>query len=199
MMYDFAILGGAFNPIHNGHLYIAEEIIARNIAEKVVFMPNGNHPLKTTTKLLSYQARYELIALAIKHNTNFSVSNFDSPEHGINYTYDLIQRLSKYYLLEQYTFLIGYDNALNFSKWYEPEWLLNNVNFTVVSRSSDLSDQSKQIDSRFNVIEIEPYDISSTEIRNLLDKDESIADLVPAQIIKPLATYWKNLKLPPHQ
>lgn len=198
-MYDFAILGGAFNPIHNGHLYIAEEIIARGIAEKVVFMPNGNHPLKTTTKLLSYQERYELIVLAIKNNPHFSVSNFDSPEHGINYTYDLIQRLSKYYLLEQFTFLIGYDNALNFLKWYEPEWLLNNVNFTVVSRSSDLADQNKQIDSRFNVIEIEPYDISSTEIRNLLDKDESIADLVPAQIIKPLATYWKNLKLSSHQ
>jgi len=44
-MFDFAILGGAFNPIHNGHLYIANEVINQEIAREVIFMPNGNHPL----------------------------------------------------------------------------------------------------------------------------------------------------------
>lgn len=199
-MYDFAILGGAFNPIHNGHLYIAEECIKREVAKRVIFMPNGIHPLKSTAKLLPYAERYELIELAIKSNPNFSISNLDSPKYGINYTYDLMQRLSKHYSLEQFTFLIGYDNALNFSHWHQPEWLLNNVHFTVVSRTSDSANKSmKKIDSRFNIIEIKPYEISSTQIRDLLEKDESINDLVPAEVIELLTTYWKNLKLTSHQ
>lgn len=198
-MYDFAILGGAFNPIHNGHLYIAEECLRLGVATRVIFMPNGIHPLKSTAKLLPYAERYELVELAIKSNSNFSISDLDSPKYGINYTYDLMQRLSKHYSFEQFTFLIGYDNALNFSHWHQPEWLLDNVHFTVLSRNSDLADKSVKIDSRFNIVEIEPYEISSTQVRDLLERDEPLNDLVPTEIRELLTSYWKNLKLTSHQ
>lgn len=192
-MFEFAILGGAFNPIHNGHLYIAEEILNKKIAEKVVFMPNGNHPLKSTSLLLPFKQRYHLIQLAIANKANFSVSPLDSPKYGINYTYNLIQRLLADSSLQQFTFIIGYDNALNFSKWYKPEWLLANVNFTVVSRNNCKS-EVREIDERFNILEIEPYDISSTEIRERLEKSEDLSGLIPAEIINQLKLYWKNLK-----
>lgn len=197
-MYDFAILGGAFNPIHNGHLYVADEIIKHKVAQKVIFMPNGNHPLKSTSLMLNYDQRYNLVELAIKKKANFSVSNLDSPKYGVNYTYNLIRRLTQSYNLKHFTFIIGYDNALNFTKWYKFKWLLENVNFTVVSRNSGHS-QAESIDERFNLVEIEPYDISSTEIRKALMNNEDVSNLVPSEIIDQLTLYWKNLKLSSHQ
>ncbi len=193
-MYDFAILGGAFNPIHNGHIYIAKEIIRKRVAQKVIFMPNGNHPLKSTNLLLAFEQRYHLIELAISNNSQFEVSDLDSPQYGINYTYNLIQRVIEHYSEQEFTFIIGYDNALSFSKWYQWEWLLDNVNFTVVSRNSDSFAENKEIDKRFNIIEIEPYDISSTEIRAKLEKQEDLTALIPKETIENLIIYWKNLK-----
>jgi len=197
-MYDFAILGGAFNPIHNGHLYIADEIIKQNIAQRIIFMPSGNHPLKSTSLLLPYQQRYHLIKLAINNRPNFSVSELDSPKYGINYTYNLIKRINENYSLEKFTFIIGFDNALNFSKWYKKEWLLENVNFTVVSRNTSNQTKNLGVDNRFNIIEIKPYDISSTEIREKLQNSANLSDFVPEQIIDQLQLYWKNLKLSSH-
>ncbi len=197
-MYDFAILGGAFNPIHNGHLYIAEEVIRHKLAKQVIFMPNGNHPLKSTSLLLPYSQRFELINLAIQDKAYFSVSKLDSPRFGINYTYHLIQRIYSTFPNSTFTFLIGYDNAVSFTKWYKQEWLLNNVNFTVVSRNSQQKD-SHTIDARFKLLEIRPYDISSTEIRKHLENDQDISHLVPQPIITKLENYWKKLRLSNHQ
>lgn len=197
-MYDFAILGGAFNPIHNGHLYIAEEVIRHKLAKQVIFMPNGNHPLKSTSLLLPYSQRFELINLAIQDEPCFSVSKLDSPRFGINYTYHLIQRIYSTFPNSTFTFLIGYDNAVSFTKWYKQEWLLNNVNFTVVSRNSQQKD-SHTIDARFKLLKIKPYDISSTEIRKLLENDQDISHLVPQPIITKLENYWKKLRLSNHQ
>lgn len=198
-MYDFAILGGAFNPIHNGHLYIADEVIKQKIARKVLFMPNGNHPLKSTSLLLTYEERYHLAELAINNRPEFSISDLDSPKYGINYTYSLIQRITENYSLQQFTFLIGYDNALNFTKWYQPDWLLDNVNFTVLSRNNNNQPNHHQtIDKRFKLIEIKPYDISSTEIRVKLQNREDLTGLVPQSIINQLNIYWKKLILSNH-
>lgn len=197
-MYDFAILGGAFNPIHNGHVYIAKELIRLNVAKQIIFMPNGNHPLKTSHHLLPYEERLALVKLAIKDFPLFSVSTLDSPQYGINYTFHLIQRIKNHYPKASFTFLIGYDNAQNFSLWYEYKWLLENVHFTVVSRNS-LNTKTSEIDKRFHLLEIETYDLSSTQIRQMLDKEEDISDLVPSNIITPLLTYWKKLKFASHQ
>lgn len=197
-MYDFAILGGAFNPIHNGHIYIANEIIRKKVAQQVIFMPNGNHPLKETSLLLSFEQRYHLIELAIEDIPYFSVSDLDSPKYGVNYTYKLIQRITSKFSLDQFTFIIGADNALYFSQWYKYDWLLDNVDFTVVSRNCDNADIKSEVDERFNTINIEPYDISSTEIRAKLEKNESLSGCVPDNIINQLIIYWKNLKLSSH-
>ncbi len=197
-MYDFAILGGAFNPIHNGHLYIAQEIIKQEVAQEVIFIPNGQHPLKNTPLVLPYKQRFTLIESAIADYPNLSISNLDCPDYGISYTFHLIKRLKSAYPNKDFTFVIGYDNALNFAKWYEAEWLLNNTNFTVVSRNSP--DQANhQIDSRFNILTITPYDISSTEIRQRLERHSDISHLVPHKIIPQLIAYWKNLRLASHQ
>ncbi len=191
-MFDFAILGGAFNPIHNGHLYIAKEVIKQEIAREVIFMPNGNHPLKKTSLLLPYEQRYHLVELALENQSVFRISNLDSPQYGVNYTYNLIQRISKDTPLSQFTFLIGYDNALNFSQWYQPEWLLEKVNFTVVSRTTSTPD-ANYLDKRFRLLKISPYDISSSEIRDKLEKGQDISGLVPPQILAHLLQYWREL------
>ncbi len=197
-MYDFAILGGAFNPIHNGHIYIAEQIIQHKLAKEVIFIPNGNHPLKSTSLLLPYSERLALIDKAIEDYSNFSVSELDSPTYGINYTFHLIKRIKEEYADKKFTFIIGYDNAVNFSKWYQYEWLLNNVSFTVVTRNDSQRDK-EDIDQRFNMLEIIPYDISSTEVRQKLQTGQDVSTLVPKNILNQLLDYWKKLRLLSHQ
>jgi nicotinate-nucleotide adenylyltransferase len=192
-MYKFAILGGMFNPIHNGHIYIAQQLIEKKVAAHILFMPSGNHPFKLKDQSLPYSQRLSIIQKAIASYPYFSVSKLDSPEYGINYTYNLIERISKEHSLDQFTFLIGTDNALTIDKWYESTWLMENVNFTVVTRNSD-EGKKANIDSRFNLVEIEPYDISSTDVRIRLDNNQSLAGYVPKEIIEDLTLYWKNLK-----
>ncbi len=192
-MYKFAILGGMFNPIHNGHIYVAEQLITKHIASKILFTPSGNHPLKTTNKYLSYQQRCNLVSMAISEFSDFELSDLDDPKHGVNYTFNLIQRITNRHPHTDFTFVIGMDNALSFDKWYKNEWLLDNVNFTVVSRSSGYA-VSQKIDPRFNVVSIKPYDISSTEVRSKLNNNQSVTGLVPQIITSTLKDYWKNIK-----
>ncbi|OQY39708.1 MAG: nicotinate (nicotinamide) nucleotide adenylyltransferase [Candidatus Cloacimonetes bacterium 4572_65] len=197
-MYKFAILGGMFNPIHNGHIYIASKVLELGIAHKVLFMPSGNHPLKDNQLALDYADRYKLIEKAIVGFDKLEVSSLDSPEYGINYTYNLIQRLFENYSKDDFTFLIGMDNATSFNLWNNHQWLLENVHFTVLSRE-DSNPSNTQIDSNFNLVEIPLYNVSSTEIREKLELGLSISTLVPQVIEHDLQDYWKKFKLLSHQ
>jgi len=189
------LLGGSFNPIHNGHLSIAATAIKKLDLDEVWFVPSGNHPLKDQDDLLNFDKRLELICKIIDQFPKYKVSLLDSSENDINYTYNLIMKLKADNPDNQFFFLVGSDIIQELHLWYRHEWLLENIAFAVFRRPGTGMEHHLK-DEHFNklvFINMEPVPISATEIREKIKKDQPIKGLVPPQIEPDIISSYKNL------
>ncbi|MCD4817899.1 MAG: nicotinate (nicotinamide) nucleotide adenylyltransferase [Candidatus Cloacimonetes bacterium] len=175
------LLGGSFNPIHNGHLTIAEFVLNSQNINEIWFLPTGKHPFKENHNLISFEQRFSLVQKAISDNHYFKVKNFDNSDGRINYTDDLIKKIRRKYPLDEFYFIIGEDNVEELQFWHNYRWLLDNINFIVLSRNSKLKSDWKSLDyiKKFKFVKMIPINISSTQIRSKIFAGESIKSLVP--------------------
>ncbi len=178
------LLGGSFNPVHNGHLSIADFVLNSQKCDEIWFLPTGKHPFKENHNLISFKQRFSLIKRAISDNHHFKVKNFDNSKGKINYTYDLIKILRSKYSSYEFFFMIGEDNVEELQFWHNYRWLLNNLNFIVLSRNSKIKSDWISLDyiDKLNFVKMNPIDISSTQIRSKIIAGESIKSLVPSII-----------------
>jgi nicotinate-nucleotide adenylyltransferase len=129
------IFGGTFNPIHQGHLAIAEEVRSAVRLEKVLFIPAGDPPHKKGQEILPARHRLEMVRLAIKDDPHFEISETEIHRPGKSYTVETITTLKAAYPPDTEWFLIlGLDAFLDFPTWREPDRLLTLCHFVVVSR-----------------------------------------------------------------
>jgi nicotinate-nucleotide adenylyltransferase len=127
------ILGGTFNPIHFGHLRAAEEVRFTINLDKVIFMPSGNPPLKTSD-LIDASHRYAMTRLATASNIGFVVSDIEIRETEKSYTVNTIQMLREIYPEDELFFILGVDAFLDLPNWRQPETLIGMIDFVVVAR-----------------------------------------------------------------
>lgn len=189
------LLGGSFNPIHNGHLAIAETVKKKLRLDKIWFLPSGKHPFKRNNEFLPPSLRYQLVQTAIKNYSDFEVHDFDFHHSGgYSYTDELIKRIKNKFPEDIFYFIIGADLVPELSKWHNFQWLLKNVKFVVVNRPD--ADKSKFIDldyvSRLRFVKMKPVDISSTDIRDRLFFGNSISGLVPPEVEKKLLAFMET-------
>ena len=186
----YAILGGSFDPIHNGHLGLARQILELSPVAKVVFMPNHRHRFKPSELRLSFNERCKNIRLALASHPEFELWLDDST--GSGYTADLMQRLHSLHPEKKFCFVIGSDNLDNLQQWYNYEWLRSNLFFLIIPRPGAelLSPTLSQI--RHFVLKTEPIDVSSTQIRRLIRAGKSIAGLVPEPMESILTECYKR-------
>jgi 2-iminobutanoate/2-iminopropanoate deaminase len=177
------LLGGTFNPVHNGHLMVAQKVKEQLNLEQIWFLPTGNHPFKDKEFVLSFEKRCELIKNAIMDFPAFYLKDFDTPEHGFNYTADLIKKLYRLFPDVLFYFIIGEDNIPDLQKWHEYEWLIGNVNFIVVNRPNTKTMGNYLFSDKLTFVTMEPVSISSTEIRRKVAFQQSIENDVPAGIM----------------
>ena len=189
------LLGGSFNPIHQGHLIIAETAAEQLSLAEIWFLPTAYHPLKDRSQMLSFEKRQELISKAIEPFANFKLSLLDSDKESRNYTYDLFKKIKTNSPHLEPVFIIGSDILSEITKWYKYQWLLQNVSFAVINRTGRKIDQDKIKQQFTSLVEIdmEPIPVSSTEIRERIKKDQSIRGLVPAAIEAAVKKYYKGL------
>lgn len=189
------LLGGSFNPIHNGHIAIAETAKEQLSLSEVWFIPICNHPLKENNDLLDFSKRLILISKVIRSCTYFKVSLLDSNRNKVNYTYHLIKKLMKTKPGHEFFFLIGSDILKELTLWYKYEWLLENINFVIINRpgSTLFHDLDPDQFKKLIFIDMEPVPISSTEIRNRIKKDQSIKGLVSDIVEADIYNYYRNL------
>ncbi len=128
------ILGGTFNPIHYGHLRIAEEVRESFNLTKVLFIPSGIPPFKFSEELIPAHHRIEMVRIAIKSNPFFEVSDIEIKREGISYTVDTLEVLRKQYPDSTLYFIAGADAVAEFQKWHRPERILELVEFIIVTR-----------------------------------------------------------------
>lgn len=184
------LMGGTFNPIHNGHLIISEHIRDSIGLDKIIFIPSGNPPHKASDDLLRAEIRKDLTLLAILSNPKFSLSTIEIERAGKSYTIDTIRELKKQYSEDELYFIIGADSLFELNLWKDYEELLRITNFIVVDRpganNSEIDTIIHNLQKNYGAIikrvDIPLIEISSTDIRNRIKKGLSIKYLVPDKV-----------------
>ncbi len=134
-MSSVGLLGGTFNPIHNGHVAIARQAREVLALDRVVLIPTGDPPHKPHENLAAAKDRFEMVRLAIASDPSLSISDVEVRRSGKSYSIDTIRLLQQEYGPEaRLFFLIGLDAFLEFPTWRDPATLLTLCSFVVLSR-----------------------------------------------------------------
>ena len=116
-MSKIGIMGGTFNPIHNGHLAIAEKAVQQFGLDMVFFVTSGNPPHKKEKKILDAQIRHKMVCMAIKNYSKFEPCDFEVNREDYSYTADTLQYLKKNQRKSELYLIIGADSLHNFPTW----------------------------------------------------------------------------------
>ncbi len=178
---------GTFNPIHNAHIHVAEYAIKNLDIDKVLFIPAALPPHKSCDNSISID-RLNMVKLAVEGHKGFEVSDIEYRLEGKSYTYRTICELYKTYtnINGKIKFLIGTDAFEKIESWYETDKLKELVDFVVFIRENDFDEKRfnylKAKGYHFTFMPLEYLDISSTEIRDKILKEEDITHLVPKKV-----------------
>jgi len=193
------ILGGTFDPIHNGHLAIAEEARKRMGLAEVYFVPAARTPLKESGTILAAEHRIEMVRLAIADYPYFKLSTIEIDRPGPSYTVDTIAELrDKFGAENELYFIIGLDSLAQLPRWREPARIIRMCRLVAVPRpgyslpdTNTLEAAMPGISQRLTVLDEPKSDVSATEVRQRAKRGESISHLVPEEVVE----YIKRQKL----
>ncbi len=196
---NIGVLGGTFDPIHKGHIMIAEETRARLDLAEVIFVPAKQSPLKEDNSILAIEHRVRMVRLAIADYPYFKLSTIEIDRPGPSYTVDTIAELKdRYGAGDELFFILGWDNLVQLPRWKEPSRMIQMCRLVAVPRPGyslpDLDSQEALIPGlsrRLIVLNKPEVDISATEIRGRVAGGLSIRHLVPEAV----AEYIKQHKL----
>ena len=189
-MKKIGIFGGTFDPIHNGHLHIAETVLAATEVEEIVFMPSANPPHKPDQRISPFEQRMQMVRLAIAGHRSFSVDDVEFRLGGTSYTVRTIETLKKEKPDTEWFLIIGSDSLLGLPSWKEPEKLIKEFRFIVFPRSSsDAKRAEKRFLEKSIVLNVPLVTISSSDIRSRVCKDQPISEMVPAEVQRYIALH----------
>jgi nicotinate-nucleotide adenylyltransferase len=183
------IFGGAFNPIHNGHLLLAEQAREQCELDEVWFVPTRIPPHKTADNLSSGPNRLEMIRLATAGMPAFKASSIELERNEVSWTVDTLSRFNEKRPDDELFFMIGADSLRDLLTWKEPEKIVGLATIIAVNRGpvddnfkESLEALSESIRARIQLVSIPGIDISSTDIRERVRDGKSIRFLVPRSI-----------------
>lgn len=202
-MQCIGILGGTFNPIHYGHLRIAQETAEKFALSQVKFLPAAKPPLKTEPDVTARQ-RAEMVQLAIGSNPLFSLDSRELERDGPSYTIDTLASLRAEHPQDALCLIIGTDAFARFNQWHDWQQILDFCHLIVVSRppivdlqlseplcellqthqTHDTTQLSQQTHGLIAMHTVTALDISSSEIRSLVQAQQNPAYLCPESVIQ---------------
>ncbi|MFC1621108.1 nicotinate-nucleotide adenylyltransferase [Candidatus Omnitrophota bacterium] len=174
------ILGGTFDPIHNGHIHLARELCKKLFLKKIIFIPTYIPPHKPNTRISSEIHRYNMVKLAVARSKKFELSDIELERKGKSYSVDTLRQLKKRYgKRTQLFFITGSDSLKDIDRWKDMRDILKLCTFVVVKRPGF---SMKNIDPRFLTLNINAKNISSSDMRRRIKNHQSIARLMPARV-----------------
>ena len=182
------ILGGTFNPVHIGHLILAEEAREKLGLEKVIFVPANLPPHKDDKNIAKPEHRLKMLKLAIKGNKYFSVSDLEIKRLGRSYTIDTIREFKEKYSQDELYFIIGSDLLKYLDAWKDLAQITQMVKFVAATRPGY---PLEQIPSYIKTLGIRAVDISGFEVRECVKEGKSFRYLVPEAVFN----YINKIKL----
>lgn len=183
------IAGGTFDPIHMGHLIMAEVARQECGLDKVLFIPTGNPPHKAGYTVTPAAYRYEMVRMAIIDNPYFEISDIEVKREGFTYTVDTLMELRRIYPANvEFFFIIGGDTLPEIKGWREASRVVKCCHFVVYGRPGyDLAEEEirflkEEMGASIYTVDGPLLGISSTDIRDRIRQGKSIRYLVPAPV-----------------
>ncbi len=172
---------GSFNPIHIGHLIVAEHILQNTDIDRILFIVSPQNPLKKQSELLEDNMRLHLVGLAIQDNDNFVASSVEFTMKKPSYTINTLRYLQKNNINTKFSLIMGQDNLCRFDEWKDYEEIINNFDIYVYPRANC---KSSKFDKHKNIhlINSPMVEISASYIRKLIKQGQSIRYLVNEEV-----------------
>jgi len=174
------ILGGSFDPIHNGHLNMALKSYEQYDLDEVWLIPNGNAPHKDSDKMADAKDRLAMCELVAKEYPFIKTCDIEITSEEYSYTYITVTKLQEMYLEHEFYFIMGADSLDYFEKWRKPEIIASICKILVINRDEFSEEDMKEKILRINaifpaeiyIVHCPKIDVSSTELREKLDKND---------------------------
>jgi len=181
MIKRIGVLGGTFNPVHVGHLAIAQMALERMHLSKVIFVPAYIQPHKNRKIGAGAKHRFRMVELAIEGNPLFEISDFEIARKGKSYTIDTMQHFREVYAEDaRLFFVIGEDTLSQLPRWRYLDDILKIADFIVVNRPGHTK---KSTDIKHNSVIMPGIDISSSYIRLRITEKRTVRYFVPDKVI----------------
>jgi nicotinate-nucleotide adenylyltransferase len=189
-MKKIGIMGGTFNPIHYGHLFLAENAYEQIGFDKVLFMPSKNPPHKAKPDEVTEQQRVEMVELAIADNPHFELSTLELNREGYTYTADTLTMMTQSNPNTKYYFIVGADSLFMMQKWKEPQIIFNHCIVVVAGRDNvekeKINQHAQYLKNVYNAnilqIEMPTIQIASAIIRERIVQNKTIRYYVPDKV-----------------
>ena len=199
-MRRIGVLGGTFDPVHYGHLVIAEEVFATLKLTEVLFVPAGHPPHKTIVEITAAEHRLKMLELAIASNPHFTISRADLDRPGPSYTVDTLQLLRKQWGVHTAIyFIIGGDSLEDLLSWHNPSGILEQLTHLVAVRRPGYTESEAYYDSldarvpgikqRLLVVDAPQFNISATDLRKRVAEGRPIKYQTPESVESYIVQY----------
>ena len=187
-MRKIGILGGSFDPVHNGHIGLAADAKEQMGLDEVLLIPAKLQPFKLDKNMVSGEQRFEMIKLAVEGKPGLTPCDYELKQEEISYTYKTLKAITE---MEgpgtEIYFLTGTDSLLQIHRWKNADDMLRNYNFVVGSRPGYKDEElkeciaflKKEYNTNVTKVDNNQLNISSTEIRERLESGQGLAGLVP--------------------
>ncbi len=189
MMRKIGLMGGTFNPVHIGHLILAEQARTEWRLDSVWFLPNGIPPHKGLANNTSKDSRVAMLSLAIASNPDFELCTIELDDVKKSYSYETVRELKAMYPGDDFYFIMGEDSLISIEQWMAYELFLSEIKVLAMKRhggeASFLMEKVTELNSRgyeVHALDAPAFEISSSEIRKRIVSGKSIRYMVPDQV-----------------
>lgn len=177
------LLGGSFDPVHNGHVAIAHSFLDSPYLSELWILLTPDPPHKENRSLASYESRFQMLQLAFEEWDNVLVSDVEKKLSSPSYTVQTLRHLKEEFPNKTFYLCVGEGSARNFKQWYQWENILEITDLLIARRSSsDSLYMDSELMEKAHLINHEPVSISSTEVRERIARGKNISQLVPKSV-----------------
>lgn len=191
-MKKIGLFGGTFNPVHNGHVRLLKTADESMCFDELIVMPSKIPPHKKAEGLVSGKHRVNMLGLAFEDSGKVSVSDYELKRRGKSYSVYTLRYLKKQYPDDKLYFIMGSDMLLCFDKWYRYEEILTMTSLVCLSRDDEdtseklreCADKLREKGAEVILLDAEPYELSSSEIRQKLRESQDCSCYLPKKIVQ---------------
>jgi nicotinate-nucleotide adenylyltransferase len=186
------VFGGTFDPVHVGHLILAEQCREQANLDRVLFVPSASPPHKQTQPVTPFAQRVEMLSLAISGHASFSINELEKDRDGPSYTAHTLEQLQREQPGDEFFFILGSDSLHDLPKWYQPRRILELATLLVVLRAdwpvfnTEELKLAMQLPAdfplRYTLVEAPLITLSSRDIRKRIAEGRSVRYMVPRAV-----------------